>query len=220
MNKSEEDYIKMIHELQSESGEKMVKASLLAEQFDYTIQSVNGMLKRLESRGYLTYVPYQGVQLSDLGKKEAVRLIRAHRIWEVFLGEKLQLAWEDLHQEAETLEHSASEKVIDALYEHLGQPPYCRHGNPIPDKAGRLPKTFRKPLSDAQAGTLFKIYRVLDYKPLLMHLNDVSIRLYDILDIQSVDAFTGSMTVRLEDKTIILTKKVTQMIFGEAIANA
>jgi DtxR family Mn-dependent transcriptional regulator len=217
VHKAEEDYIKMIHELQSESGDVWVKPSVLAQQFDYTVQSVNGMLKRLETRGYLSYTPYKGAQLSALGKAEAVRLIRAHRIWEAFLGEKLHLSWEELHPEAERLEHTSSDKVIDALYDFLGQPLYCRHGNPIPDKEGRLPKTYRKPLSEAVPGTAFKVYRVHDYEPLLIHLNEANIRLYDVLKVLSVDAFTGSVIVEFKGQAKTLTRQVAQMIFGEAV---
>ena len=217
MNRAEEDYIKMIYELQDDTQKPYVKGTVLAEKFEYTLQSVNEMLKRLESKGYLSYVPYKGVQLTNEGKEEAIRLVRAHRIWETFLGDKLNLPWEKLHQEAEQLEHASSDLVIEKLYEYLKKPLYCKHGNPIPDQDGNIPKTYRMSIYECPKNNYFKICRVLDYAPLLKHLNILDIHLNDIVKVESFDTFTEVITLTKSKKKITMTKQVAQMIFGEVI---
>ncbi len=213
MNRAEEDYIKLIHELQDETEVAYIKGATLAEQFEFTLQSVNEMLKRLEKKGFLNYTPYKGVKLTKKGRLEAIRLIRAHRIWEVFLAQKLGLPWDALHQEAERLEHASSDEVIDRLYHYLGEPAYCHHGNPIPNLEGQMAKMARKALIESSPNSVVTVKRVLDHKPLLKHLNQCGIALHDELEVLDKDAFTGSMTVKKGSHVITLTKQVTQMIF-------
>ena len=213
MNRAEEDYIKLIHELQDETEEAYIKGATLAEQFDFTLQSVNEMLKRLEKKGFLNYTPYKGVKLTKKGRLEAIRLIRAHRIWEVFLAQKLGFPWDALHQEAERLEHASSDEVIERLYRYLGEPAYCHHGNPIPNLDGQMTKMARKALIESKPNSLVKVKRVLDHKPLLKHLNQWGIALHDELEVIDKDTFTGTMTVKKGSQVITLTKQVTQMIF-------
>ncbi len=215
MNRAEEDYIKLIHELHDETKDPLIKGATLAEQFDFTLQSVNEMLKRLEKKGYLTYIPYKGVKLTASGRQEAIRLIRAHRIWEVFLAQKLGLPWEALHQEAERLEHASSEEVIERLHGYLGRPQYCHHGNPIPNAEGTMAKMYRTSLLEAALKRPFEVKRVLDHKPLLKHLNQLDIQLHDVLTVLEKDDFAGTLTLEKNAHTMTISYAVARMIFGD-----
>ena len=88
----------------------------------------------MKVKKYVSFIPYKGISLTKKGVEIAITLVRKHRIWEVFLTKKLNFLWSDVHADAEMLEHAASDKVIDELYKYLGEPKYCQHGNPIPDK--------------------------------------------------------------------------------------
>lgn len=215
MNRAEEDYIKLIHELHDETKEPFIKGATLAEQFEFTLQSVNEMLKRLEKKGYLTYTPYKGVKLTSVGRQEAIRLIRAHRIWEVFLAQKLGLPWEALHQEAERLEHASSDEVIERLHQYLGYPQYCHHGNPIPNADGSMAEMFRRSLLEAPLNKPFEVKRVLDHKPLLKHLNQLNIQLHDVLKVIEKDDFAGIIKIEKDTQQMTFSHAVARMIFGE-----
>ncbi len=214
MHKAEEDYLKMIYELDSQLDTEFIKSSLLAEQFGYTVQSVNEMVKRMERKGFVRFKPYKGVKLTKKGLNEAIRMIRAHRLWEVFLAEKLDLSWENLHEEAEKLEHATSPLVLDKLYAYLDEPTHCNHGNPIPDHAGHMVKPALISLYDSAHEAHFKIERVLDHKPLLTYLGERNIGLYDTLKIVDIDQFSGIFTVEHQGKTHPISKNIARMIFG------
>jgi len=217
MHKAEEDYLKMIYELDSQTKGEFIKSALLAEQFGYTVQSVNEMVKRMDKKGFVHFKPYKGVKLTPKGQREAIRMIKAHRLWEVFLAEKLGIAWENLHEEAEKLEHATSSLVLDKLYAYLEAPTYCNHGNPIPDQNGQMAKPAMNSLYEASKYPAFKIERVLDHKPLLTYLNERNIGLYDTLIIEKVDTFSGLIDVRVNDQSHTLSKSIARMIFGRPL---
>jgi len=217
MNRAEEDYIKTIYELQSEKDERLVKANELSERFGYSDQSVNEMIKKLVTKGLLTFYPYKGVALTSKGKNVAIRMIRSHRIWEVFLTEKLGFSWESVHEDAEMLEHAASPEVLEKLYHFLGEPKYCQHGNPIPDLKGRMEETTHFSLSQAEVKDVFEITRVLDFKDLLLYLNQENIKLYDRFEVIEKDAFNGLMKLKKQDEYIIMSMKSAKMLYGHIV---
>ena len=175
INKSEEDYIKVIYELTVERKQTLIMSTEISEHFGYSDQSVNEMIKRLENKQLVSFIPYKGISLTEEGNKVAIRMIRAHRIWEVFLGEKLNFPWENLHQDAEMLEHATSPELLEKLYHFLGEPKYCQQGNPIPDLEGNTEQSDHLRLADAHENDKFKITRVLDHKELLVFLNQKKI---------------------------------------------
>jgi len=189
MRTAEEDYIKIIYELSIKTVEKFVKTKDIVTLFNYTTQSVIEMVKKLEERNFLTYAPYKGVKLTKSGNKEAIRMVRAHRIWEVMLAHKLGLDWSLIHQEAENLEHAASDLVVEKLYALIGRPKYCTHGNPIPDLDGNVEKVDYNSLINSTAGSNVTIKRVLDYRPLLSFLEQENIKLNDSFIIKKRDDF-------------------------------
>ncbi len=215
MNRAEEDYLKLIYELDKTSQDPYIKTSYLAERFGYTLQSVNEMVKRLSQKDLLSFEPYKGVRLKDKGKNEALRMIRAHRLWEVFLSQKLGMGWEELHEEAEKLEHATSLNVLEKLYSFLDEPEHCIHGNPIPNALGELPHDDYVALWDATEGTTFRVRRVLDYKQLLTYLKSHRIALDSLLYIENKDPFGKIVHVHHNGRSIPLGKNIATMIYGE-----
>lgn len=217
MNRAEEDYIKTIYELTVEKKQTLIKANEIADRFGFTDQSVNEMIKKLEKKHLVSFIPYKGISLTKKGKDVAIGMIRAHRIWEVFLTEKLGFSWENVHEDAEMLEHATSVEVLEKLYHFLGDPKYCQHGNPIPNFEGKIEEAISLSLSDVNKGDSFELLRVLDHKELLLYLNQQGMKLYDQYKVLDKDPFNGLMRVKHNDTEITLTLKTAHMLFGRTI---
>lgn len=214
MNRAEEDYIKTIYELTIERKQPLIKTNELSDRFGYTDQSVNEMVKRLEGKHLVTFIPYKGLSLTNKGKQIAIRMIRSHRIWEVFLTKKLGFSWETVHEDAEMLEHATSDRLVEKLYEYLDRPKYCQHGNPIPDFNGRMESSATLSLADIDIHNTFKVTRVLDSKELLTFLNEKNIKLYDIFTVIEKDDFNQTMTIENKNVEHIISFKTARMLFG------
>jgi DtxR family transcriptional regulator, Mn-dependent transcriptional regulator len=214
MNRAEEDYIKAIYELTIESKDALVKTNEISEHFGFTDQTVNEMIKKLEAKGLLSFYPYKGIELTEKGKGEAIRMIRTHRLWEVFLMNKLNFSWEEVHEDAEKLEHATSLKVSKKLYDFLGKPKFCQHGNPIPDFEGNMDTPIKKMLFEAHIHDTFKIERVLDNNQLLIYLNQKNIKLHDTLYVKEKDDFNNLFVVENDVQTHVLSYQTARMIFG------
>jgi DtxR family Mn-dependent transcriptional regulator len=143
---SEENYIKSIFHLQQERG--LVNTNSLAAEMQTRPASVTDMLKKLKSKKLLQYEKYKGFKLNEAGKKAALDVVRKHRLWEFFLVEKLQFDWDKVHPIAEELEHISSEELIQRLDNFLGNPSFDPHGDPIPDKNGKIPTIKQHSLSE------------------------------------------------------------------------
>lgn len=213
MFRAEEDYVKAIYALTIEKDKSLVEVGELASYFGFTNQSVNDMIKKLQNKKLIKYQPYKGVLLTKSGLKEAVRLIRAHRLWEVFLTKNLKFNWSQVHDDAEQLEHVSSDKVIDALDNYLGNPKYCQHGNPIPNKEGNVFPLTTKSILDLNNDDKFKIMRVLDQKALLLYLDDLQIKLYDEFVVTNKDDFNGIISISNNDNLYVLSKEIASKIF-------
>lgn len=160
LSRSVEDYLKAIYAL-SESGE-VASTSAIAEALEVQPASVTGMVKRLAESGFLEHAPYRGVQLTPPGSREALRIIRRHRILETYLTEKLEYSWEEVHQEAERLEHAASEELIDRMAAALGDPIHDPHGAPIPTSGGEIESTDSFTLAELGVGFPAQVRAVRD----------------------------------------------------------
>ena len=217
LNRAEEDYIKAIYELTIQNEKDLVKSNEISEYFGYSDQSINEMIKKLNTKRLVTFKPYVGISLTNKGKKEAIRMIRAHRIWEVFLTDKLGFSWENVHEDAEKLEHATSDEVLNRLYEFIGKPDYCQHGNPIPDVSGHIKKSSTISLFSCEVGQTFKMTRVLDFKALLVYLNEEGIKLNDEITIKEKDLFNGIIKISHHDRLVTMSIKTAKMLFGEVI---
>jgi len=158
-----QDYLKAIHTLGG--AEADVSPNQIAAQLDVRGPSVTGMLKRLAKEGYIVYEPGSGARLSETGLAEARRVVRRHRLVELFLHRVLGLDWSEVDAEAEALEHAISPRLEAALAAHLGEPLEDPHGHPIPTSSGELRHRDLKALSDFRAGDRVVIREVADDNP-------------------------------------------------------
>ena len=211
---AEENYLKHIFAL-SEGTEDTVNTSALAKQIKIASSSVTDMLKRLGEKELIDYEKYQGVRLTSSGKRVAVNIIRKHRLWEVFLVEKLQFSWDEVHEIAEQLEHIRSPKLTTRLYEYLGRPKFDPHGDPIPDENGDFPETRRQILSEFKVGDSVSILGVNDDSPeFLQYLKQENIGLGSTLNIDKILAHDKSMQVSDANNKIIMLSNIScQHIF-------
>jgi DtxR family Mn-dependent transcriptional regulator len=214
MNRAEEDYIKSIYELTVEKDILMIKSNELSERFGITDQSVNEMIKKLEKKSLVSFMPYKGISLTSKGKQVAIRMVRSHRIWEVFLTEKLGFSWDSVHEDAEMLEHSTSDLVLEKLYKYLGEPKFCQHGNPIPNFDNLMEPVDTLMLSELTVGDRFQLRRVLDHKQLLTYLDSLDIKLYDIYEIMEYDDFNQMIKIEKNKQMIQLSLKTAKMMYG------
>ena len=158
-----EDYLKAIYQLSQ--GDSAVGTSAIAERLGVAPGSVTGMLKRLGRQGLVEHERYQGARLTDDGLREAIRTIRRHRILELFLVEVLGYTWDQVHEEAERLEHAASEDLVDRMAGVLGNPEADPHGHPIPSSAGTLRIRELPTLAELREGRRAVLRRVSDEDP-------------------------------------------------------
>ena len=163
---SVENYLKNIYEL--EASEERVTTSIIADKLKIAPASVTDMVKKLSSKGFLRHVPYKGVEVTEKGKRSALKIIRKHRLWEMFLVQVLHFSWDKIHDEAEEFEHIMSERMEEKIDEVLGHPVVDPHGDPIPSKKGILRHIEYDPLSRIEEGTVVRVVRVNDAHPELL----------------------------------------------------
>jgi DtxR family Mn-dependent transcriptional regulator len=160
LSRSVEDYLKAVFNL-TERGDA-ASTSAIADALEVQPASVTGMVKRLAETGLLEHLPYKGVRLTDQGSREALRVIRRHRILETYLAERLGYSWDDVHAEAERLEHAASDVLIERMATALEDPSHDPHGAPIPTSAGTIEATDFATLADVPRGDEVDIRAVQD----------------------------------------------------------
>lgn len=212
---TEENYVKSIYSLSLEGGE--VTVSELAKKLQVKLPTVNSMVKKLSTKKLVSYAKYQGVKLTEKGKKEALAIIRKHRLTESFLVQIMGLGWEEVHDIAEQLEHIESERFFDRIDEMLGRPKVDPHGEPIPDVNGKIATKSRQSLSQVKEGETAKISAVgNDEKSFLDHLNSKGLQIGDAITVRKREAFDGSLTITMKGKReIILSHLVADRIWVE-----
>ncbi|MEM9143962.1 MAG: metal-dependent transcriptional regulator [Bacteroidota bacterium] len=213
MTLSEEDYIKTIYHLGKGEGAS-VSTNGIAEQMDTKPSSVTDMIKKLSEKGLVHYVKYKGVSLTEYGTKTALTLVRKHRLWEVFLVDKLDFSWDEVHEVAEQLEHIKSEQLIDRLDRHLGYPKVDPHGDPIPSKEGVLKKSVKKLLKEVPVGTEGVCVGVRDSTaPFLRFLDKNNIALGDTITVLEKEEFDGSLHIRIKERDIHISDLIAANLF-------
>ena len=213
MTFSEENYLKAIYHL-STFDETEVSTNAIAEMMDTKASSVTDMLKKLAEKGLLHYKKYQGVSLTDSGRLKAKMIVRKHRLWEVFLVEKLDFTWDEVHDVAEQLEHIKSEKLINRLDDFLGNPTEDPHGDPIPDIEGQVIKIEKILLSDLEEKQVGICVGVKDSSSVfLKYLDKQGIALGSRLEVLSKEIFDLSLKIKTDDKEIIISNKIATNLF-------
>ncbi|MEN1760318.1 metal-dependent transcriptional regulator [Anoxynatronum sibiricum] len=218
MNRGEEDYLKVLYELQTADG-KPVSNATLALTLDHSVQSVNEMIKKLAAKNFVVYTPYLGTRLTQSGTTAAVSLLRKHRLWEYFLHEKLHYSWEEIHEEAELLEHVTSTRLEEALFDFLGRPSYCPHGNPIPTLEGLMPQLPLISLMEAEPGNSYRLVRVPDEQQVLTYLLNIGLALGNSMQVVRQDTVSDIITLKLRHEHIAIGFKVAQLLYVEPIPN-
>ena len=205
---SEENYLKAIFHL-SEQGKVNVSTNLLAEHMGTKAASASDMLKKLSQKELIDYGRYQGANVSESGKKMALQIIRKHRLWEVFLVEKLKFNWNEVHEVAEQLEHIKSSLLIKRLDEFLDFPKKDPHGSPIPDEHGEITAKPQFPLTEKPPGFEGLVVAVKDPgNHFLEYLDKIGIYLGAKIKIIDRIAFDGSSEVMVDNKkTLFLSKE-------------
>ncbi|HET6274207.1 MAG TPA: metal-dependent transcriptional regulator [Bacteroidota bacterium] len=216
LNKSTEDYIKNIYKLQRE-GEK-VTTSALAMTLQLSDPSVTDMIKKLSEKGLVRYAPYRGVELTASGRLMALKIVRRHRLWEMYLMKFLGFSWDKVHDEAERLEHVTSEEMEQKLDEALGFPAADPHGDPIPDATGGLEHTAYAALHEFGVGDVVKVLRVSDDdSQILQHATKLGLGLNKKLTVREKMNFDGSMVVKVGGKDQFISREVAGSIFVELV---
>lgn len=212
-SQSEENYIKAIYHLSSVS-EKGISTNAIAKKLETKASSVTDMVKKLSEKEVVVYKKYQGVTLTDFGKKTAANIIRKHRLWEVFLVEKLDFSWDEVHEVAEQLEHIKSPKLIDELDSFLGYPKRDPHGDPIPDKEGNLPQIQKSLLATLEKNEKGVCVGVNDTSSeFLRFLDKQEIGLGQNIEVLDKEPFDDSFLVKINGKEMTISNKVANNIY-------
>ncbi len=209
-----EDYLKAIYELERRHG--AAATSEVAGALDVAPASVTGMIRRLAGQGYLTHVPYRGVQLTDAGRRAALRTIRRHRILESYLTRVLGFPWDSVHAEAERLEHAASDDLIERMAAALGNPTSDPHGAPIPTAEGTVDQRAYRRLADLAVGERATMVQVSDKNPqLLRYLAEIALQPGAEVTLLARAPFDGLLTLRVGETEPVVGSTLAEQVLVE-----
>ena len=196
LSESEENYIKSIYNLQSKTD--VVNTNSLAAFLETSPASITDMLKKLKLKNLLEYKKYYGFRLNNEGNRQALKIIRRHRLWEFFLVSKLEMEWQKVHDIAEELEHVSSAELVEKLDNYLGNPKIDPHGDPIPDKRGVMPVLKQVPLKDSPLRRLAIVSSVSNQTPQMIEmLNHYGLKIGSALRVLKHFEFDGSVQVKI-----------------------
>lgn len=208
---TEENYLKSIYHLAEISNP--VQTNAIAEKMNTKAASVTDMLRKLADKKLVDYMKYQGVSLTEVGKSAAIAIIRKHRLWEVFLVEKLNFKWDQVHEVAEELEHIKSTFLVEQLDEFLNYPKIDPHGDPIPDKNGKFTNLSFVKLNKLKVNETGTIVGVSEHTPsFFKHLDKLSLSLGKKVKLLELSEFDGSVELELEGQKINISREVVEQI--------
>ncbi|MBA4187078.1 MAG: metal-dependent transcriptional regulator [Planctomycetaceae bacterium] len=209
-----QDYLKAIHRLGG--GDSVVEPNQIAAALGVKAPSVTGMLKRLNEAGWIVYTPKEGARLSETGLSEALRVIRRHRLVELFLTRVLGLDWSEVDTEAEALEHAISPRLEQAIADHLGEPLEDPHGHPIPSRTGELRRRELRRLCEFGAGQTVVIREVQDDNPArLRHWHTQGLTPGATVNILTYEQLDDLFEIRVGDRLIRLGSEGLAGLRGE-----
>lgn len=214
---TEENYLKALLRL-SKPTEASVNTNAIAAHLETSAASVTDMLKKLADKDLITYQRYKGAQLTDLGNKIATKLVRKHRLWEVFLVQSLGMTWDEVHDIAEELEHIQSDQLIERLDAFLGFPKYDPHGDPIPNAQGKYTLRAQMFLTELRPGEEGVVVGVKEAdNQFLRYLNEKGISIGKKAKLLAHDAYDQLIRLRIEDRELSISGKVAQNILIKPI---
>jgi DtxR family Mn-dependent transcriptional regulator len=213
MTISEENYIKVIYHLSLVSP-KGVNTNAIAGMLETKASSVTDMMKKLSDKDLVSYLKYQGVTLTEKGLHSAKMIVRKHRLWEVFLVDKLGFSWDEVHDIAEELEHIKSEQLINKLDAFLGFPIADPHGDPIPDENGIIKKIEKQLLSEVEINASFHCVGVKDSSTdFLKYLDKQKIALGSVVKVIDKEDFDDTLTVEIDGKRLTISNKIANNLY-------
>ena len=215
---SKENFLKHIYK-NHENGAGFTSASHLADELNISNAAITDMSRKLSVEGLVNHQPYKGLTLTESGQMEALKVLRRHRLWELFLIKTLNMNWSEVHEEAERLEHFSSDALIDKIDKYLDFPHFDPHGAPIPDKNGNMPQLPDLVLlSECEPKKEYRVARVLDQDPhIIRYFSRVGLFLNTRLIVIEKFAFDKSVNVLCNGKEFLISHKVGQTIFLEKI---
>lgn len=212
LSQAVEDYLKAIYTLESEGS--TASTTRVAEALDVSSASATNMIKRLAKMGLVNYKSYKGAALTPAGRKIALEVIRHHRLLELYLLEVMGYSWDEVHDEAEKLEHHISEQFEDRIAELLDHPTHDPHGDPIPSKEGVMPDSDDTSLTEAEEGHAYLVTRVKDQNPeLLRYLEKIGLIPGVRLTIREMAPFEGPVTLLIEETEQTIGYNVADSIY-------
>lgn len=217
MTFSEENYLKTIYHLTTLLDSE-ISTNAIAEKMETKASSVTDMLKKLSEKNLVNYKKYQGVSLTEKGLHSAKMIVRKHRLWEVFLVDKLDFAWDEVHDIAEQLEHIKSEKLINKLDEFLNFPTEDPHGDPIPNAEGMIVKVEKQLLSELtekQAGVCVGVKDTSS--EFLQYLDKQEIALGSKIEVVSKESFDLSLKIKVGNKELMISNKIAANLFVKKV---
>ncbi len=212
-----ENYVKTIYLIASRSPQgRCVATGELAQALAVSPGTVTGMLKTLSEADLATYTPYEGASLTPAGERLALMVLRRHRLVEQFLVQALKMPWDEIHEEAEHLEHAVSERLIDRIDAFLGYPDVDPHGDPIPRRDGTLPDRGGLPLSELPPGCVFQLTRVVDQDPaFLRYLTDCGLDLGTRAEVIENRPEAGALVLRAGTRHVALGRDAAAKVLAE-----
>lgn len=214
---TEENYLKIIYHL-SHTEESGIATNAIAQKIDTKASSVTDMIKKLKEKELINHEKYQGVTITPFGLYTAKMIIRKHRLWEVFLVDKLNFNWDEVHDVAEELEHIKSEKLINALDAFLGYPKEDPHGDPIPNAKGEIPYREKELLTETSLNNTYMCVGVKDTSSaFLQYLDRQKIALGSTFTVLKHESFDQSVTILFKEHKLTLSKVVAQNLFVKKI---
>lgn len=212
LSQAVEDYLKTIYKL--DTDEKGASTTRIAESLDVSSASATNMIKRLSKMGLVDYQSYKGASLTSSGRKIALEIIRHHRLLELYLLEVMGYSWDEVHDEAEKLEHHISEQFEDKIAELLDNPTHDPHGDPIPTKDGIMPEMEDDSLIHAEEGHQYIVSRVKNQDPeLLRYLEKIGLLPGARLTIKEKGPFKGPIILQVEENEQVLGHEVAEHIY-------
>jgi DtxR family Mn-dependent transcriptional regulator len=213
MTISEENYIKVIYHLSLVSP-KGVNTNAIAGMLDTKASSVTDMLKKLSEKELVAYQKYQGVTLTEKGFYSAKMIVRKHRLWEVFLVDKLNFSWDEVHEIAEELEHIKSENLINKLDAFLDFPSFDPHGDPIPNADGEIKKINKLLLSETELNKEYQCVGVKDSSSeFLQYLDKQKIALGSKIKVKEKESFDDTLLVQIDSRDLTISNKIANNLY-------
>jgi|TARA_R110002051_G_scaffold126358_2_gene199947 DtxR family Mn-dependent transcriptional regulator len=210
---AEENYLKAIYHLQQEVNGG-VPTNAIAEMLQTKPSSATDMVQKLADKELVSYVRYKGTTLSKAGRKVAINIVRKHRLWEVFLVEKLNFQWDEVHDIAEQLEHIKSDVLIEKLDQFLDHPDYDPHGDPIPDKNGNIKSADKRLLSELSKKDQGILVGVRETSTeFLQFLDKRNIAIGTPIKVLGKEFFDGSMVIQVKSEQFFISKKIAENLY-------